>query len=136
MSLASIKAKPELCDNCYELVYTPGYWSRDRSFANRSTYPVLGLTIAKITRLQLEACDLCRALSTLSRSTQESALRWELREFPLIMTSHLNVDTDVPSFMAVVPWNFGTSVRVGEREDQKRNLYRVASKTGQFKLPP
>lgn len=132
VSLASIKAMPELCDNCYELVYTPGSWSRGRRFANRSTYPVLGLTIAKITMLQSEACDLCRALSTLSGSTQEGALGWELREFPLIMTTDLNVDTDVPSFMAVVPWNFGTSVRVGEREDQRRNLYRVASKTGQL----
>lgn len=132
VSLASIKAMPELCDNCYELVYTPGSWSRGRRFANRSTYPVLGLTIAKITILQSETCELCRALLALSSSTEEGALGWELREFPLIMTLDLNVDTDVPSFMAVVPWNFGTSVRVGESEDQKRNLYRVACKKGQL----
>lgn len=132
VSLASIKAMPELCDNCYELVYTPGSWSRGRRFANRSTFPVLGLTIAKITVLESEACELCRALLSLSGSDQEGALGWELREFPLIMTLDFNVDTDVPSFMAVVPWNFGTSVRVGEREDQRRNLYRVASKKGQL----
>lgn len=122
VSLASIKAMPELCDNCYELVYTPGSWSRGRRFANRSAYPVLGLTIAKITVLQSEACELCRALLSLSGCAEEGALGWELREFPLIMTSDFNVDTDVPSFMAVVPWNFGTSVRVGEREDQSERI--------------
>jgi hypothetical protein len=57
----------------------------------------------------------------------------EIREFPLIMTSDLNADTDVPSFMAVVPWNFGLSVpKMGEREDERRKLYRIASKSGQL----
>lgn len=132
VSLASIKSMPELCDNCYELVYTPGSWSRGRRFANGGTNPVLGLTIAKITVLQSTTCELCRALSTLSTSTQDEPMGWELREFPLIMTADLKVDTDVPSFMAVVPWNFGVSVRVGETEDQRKKLYRAASKSGQL----
>ncbi|KAK2602174.1 hypothetical protein N8I77_008727 [Diaporthe amygdali] len=127
---------PELCDKCYELLYEPGSWSRGRRFANRSTYHVLGLTITKITTLQSATCELCRALSTLSRSTQDWTLGWELREFPMIMTSDLNVATDVPSFMAVVPWDFGMSVRVGEREDQRRKLYDAASKNGQLMCCP
>jgi hypothetical protein len=56
----------------------------------------------------------------------------EIREFPLIMTSDLNGDTDVPSFIAVVPWNFGLSTMLGEREEERRKLYRVASKRGQL----
>lgn len=130
VSLTSIKAMPELCDNCYELVYTPDSWSRGRRFANGSTYHNLGFTIAKITKLESGACELCRALLSLSGSTQKGTLGCELREFPLIMTSDFNVDTDVPSFMAVVPLDFGTCVRVGEREDQRQNLYRFASEKG------
>lgn len=132
VSLASIKAMPELCDVCYELVYTPGSWSRGRRFANRGTYSELGLTIAKMTTLQTEACELCRALSALTGSTQQGKMGWEIREPPPIMTSDSSCDTDVPSFMVIVPWNSGVILRAVEREEERRNLYRTASKRGQL----
>ncbi|KAG8166133.1 hypothetical protein KVR01_004685 [Diaporthe batatas] len=132
VSLASIKAMPELCGVCYELVYTPGSWSRGRRFVNRGTYPELGLTIAKISTLQTEACELCRALSDLTGNTQQGNMGWEIRELPLIMISDSKYDTDVPSFMVVVPWNSGVTLRAVEREEERRSLYRSASKRGQL----
>ncbi|KAI3391467.1 hypothetical protein diail_7331 [Diaporthe ilicicola] len=137
VSLTSIKAMPELCDRCYELVHTPGSWSTGRRFANRGTYHVLGSTIAKITKLSLQsaACELCRALSSLSGGIQEGPLGWpgwELREFPLIMTSDLNLHEYVPSFITVVPWDFGMPVIVEAREVRRQKLDRIASKSGQL----
>lgn len=135
---------PELCDECYELLYATGSWSKGRRFANRNTYHILGMTLAPFVDLMSETCELCRALSNFSGSILESCLKpwWsrggELREFPLIMASDGDFDTDVPSFMAAVPRNFGMSQRWGiyvrseAGEEQRLRFYREVSEKGQL----
>ncbi|KAL1872712.1 hypothetical protein Daus18300_004258 [Diaporthe australafricana] len=93
-------------------------------FFNLYFDPALGLTIAKIIKLQSAVCELCRALSALSGITEDETLGRELREFPLIKRWDWYLDPDVPSFMAVVPW--------GEKLDKRKKLYEAGSKRGRL----